>query len=697
MRRTLYIIAAFLTLLSCSVQELETPGEAPATPSGLRSESISDRAVRFSWESVGGADSYSWVLRDGKNDLVDLGKTSGTSVEIGDLNTGDRYTFAVRASRGLAVSAYSEFKDGIPGGEYLYDKLKCLFLDAPSGIIWKSGDAVDATVGEKTVSLSCREGGSSKGKFILDEGQEVIDIDKETTIRIVFPSGFKSIPSVDDPDAVMPLAAVVTGINARMNALCGIVTLKVTSDVARTASSLTLSSESPMGGNASVDWTTTPPSVKLDGPNSVEFDFQSEPVNLGADAVSVRILLPSGVYKGAKLTAECADRFIETPVLGGLNVTGSAEVECILPDFDDFYSIYRSGNSFNIGDNEINIYRYPECTLEKADGINTALGTPGLHFVDNETGSKIWEYGSGRTKEIPGGVIMVGRYRRGSQPVLRMKANDTQGCLVFNGDVMFCNYRIECFDSSYGALQGPKGLANRGKGTSLAFQDCTIRNEKGYLTSFNQGTYAVPDTLTFDNCIIRVKDLLINGGSKAENCPDVLKYLRFTDTVIASASGNRVEKDGCLVSFGSTASPTDHFNMKMSHCTVYDYGTAAKTRGLVNVKTCGMLEFDHIVFYHSSFASYTSNFYTAYASAACTSLPGGINGEALYVNNPPSGAKQGSANKSNISANGRAWKCTVTDVAKSVDQASVDKDNDYFPSAVNGAGASYETKYWIEK
>lgn len=684
-------------LLSCSVREMETPGEAPEVPSGLRSESLSDESLRFSWEPVSGADSYSWVLRSGGDDLVDLGKTSETSVEIEGLNTGDRYTFAVRASRGLAVSSYSGYKDGIPGGEYLYDKLKSLFLTAPSGTVWKAGDAVDATVDDKTVKLTCKDGGSGKGRFILDDGQDIISLERETSVRIVFPSGFSTLPSALDKDAVMPLAAVVTGISARMAPLCGIVTLNVVSDVARTASSLTLSSDSPMAGNASVDWSTVPPSVKLDGGNSVTFDFSAEPAALGADAVPVRLLLPSGVYGNAKLSAVCTDETVETPVFGGLTVSGNVDALCILPDLEDFYSIYRSGNSFSIGDRKIDIERYPECSFEESDAINTALGTPGLHFVDNGAGAQPWVYGAGRTKEIPDGVVMVGRYRKGAQPVLRIKASDTQGCLVFNGDVMFCNYSIECFDSSYGAIQGPKGLGNRGKGTSLAFRDCTIRNPKGYLISFNQGTYAVPDTMIFDNCIIRVENILINGGSKAENCPDVLRYLRFDDCVIASASGNRVEKDGCLVSLGSTTSPTDNFNMKMSHCTVYDFGTAQKTRGMINVKTCGMLELDHNVYYHSSFASYTGNFYTAYASSACTSLPGGINGEALYANNPSSGAKQGTANKSNISANGRAWKCSVTDRAETVDLSAVDSANDYFPSAVDGAGASYETKYWIEK
>ena len=372
-------------------------------------------------------------------------------------------------------------------------------------------------------------------------------------------------------------------------------------------------------------------------------------------------------------------------------------------NMNDFKSIWEAGRDIDICGQVVNKTSHPTADDFSANSINSALGTSGLHFVDNSKASRTWSYSSARIKQIANGVVLIGRYKNYPQPVMANSfGTDSQGTFSFDGTVMLMNYRIETKDSGYGAILGKSGVANAGT-QDLYFQDCTIVNSAGGITSFNNGSYAIPRSYHFDNCIIRVTGKLFRTGSSSQNA-DKLEGIYFNNTVIAPYSGSRYAADGSLIDFstaGSDSKITDNVNIGLSYCTVYEYGTTTNARGLMAVANCALVQVDHSAFYHSSYVG--ANVYTLYASQACTTAGGGIEMSASYANVVDSKC-QSVGNKGNITnsnADDRKWSGAINQAAQTVVTESVNASNDYFPVAVihNGdnklGGASYDSKYWV--
>lgn len=742
----------------------------------------------------GGADNYNWVLRDRHFNVVDLGKTSQTRVEIRDLRTGDKYTFAVRSSRNLSISDYSQFIIGIPGGiyipvepdvpgglecteqgetsltykwnsvldakeyeyilqddskavvhsgtvadtlvvfddltkgmiyflkvkslndgkesefsskasgiaggEYIADKLRLLFLSAPEGVLWKEGDVVRATVDGTSAEYVCEADNQQNGLFWLQDGSVAPDYGNA---QVLFPADLTQIPSLVPQDYRLPLAAVSNGAQAQMNPLCGELTLSVVSDIDIDATKVELGGDGAFSGPCAVDWTGDTPVLVLSGDQGIGLDFSSAPLALGSEPVDLHIPVPVKEYCSVNVSVTAGEEVICSPVLGGVDVSKSSSASCILPDMDDFYSIWRSGNSFSICGEVISKASYPVAKTFSASSVNEAFEKGGLCFVDNSSESRVWNYSGARAKKMCAGTVMVGRFKSFPQPVIRQSfATDNQGCFYFDGDVKFLNYRIESKDNSYGVFQGKSGVANSGNHV-FRFQDCTLINSKNYLISFNNGSYAVPKAMYFDNCIIRVKSMVVYGGSNTSNHPEKLETLSFKNTVIAPYSEDSTvsptKTNGCLVNFGTTVSATTGLNIDMSYCTIYDYQPSIKTRGLIEVKDYANFSMDHIAFYHSSYAGFDSKYYTIYGLQTSTVQTGGIYVAASYSNTIEGQTMQhGTGNKSGLTPSPRSWQCTITSAPKTVDTDNMDPAKDYFPvSSGLDAGANYQSKYWINQ
>jgi len=792
MKKTKYILFAIFALaISCTPELEEKLPDAPAVPTNLTATSTSDSSVAFEWGASKDAESYNWVLCDRHFNVVDLGKTAGTGVEISNLQKGDKYTFAVRASKGLSISDYSDFIIGIPGGQYIpvqpetpvglactsqgetsltyewqpsldakeyeyilqddtraevrkgttadtvllfdgltkgmiyfmrvkalndgeeseysekaagiaggkyeTDALRLLFLSAPEGCLWQSGDLVRATVGGVSADFICEDNNVQEGLFWLQEG---VKAPSYGNAQVVFPAGLAELPQTISDGYRLPLAAVSQGVQAKMTSLCKNLDLSIVSDVERTAVSFELKSDSAFSGPCSIDWSGESPKLVISGEQGIQLDCSASPKSIGSEPVILSFPVPVKSYASVDAMISTGEETLKAPIEGGVDVSKATEASCIFPNLDDFYSIWRSGNSFTICGQTISKSTHPTANLLQASSINAAFENGGLNFADNSSESRIWTYNSARTKKMCAGTILVGRYKNYPQPTMKQEyATDKQGCFVFDGDVMFLNYRIESKDNSYGAFQGKSGVTKSGVDT-FRFQDCTLVNSYNYLISFNNGTYAVPRAIYFDNCIIRVGGTVIYGGSNKSNYPEKLETLSFKNTVIAPYSDTETvsatKANGCLFNFGSTVTATTALNVEMCWCTIYDYQPAIKTRGLIEVKDYADFKMDHTAFYHSSYDGFTGNYYTIYGVAASTMTTGGVTVSTTYSNQIDDVMYHAGGNKSNLAPSPRTWSVSVTKATATIDTDNMNALMDYFPIAAGlNAGAEYQSKYWI--
>ena len=789
MKRFLYIFP--ILLFSCTHEIPDTVSGKLDAPVEVSATSLSADALHFEWSEVKGADKYSWLLRDRHSHLVDMGITEVNSVDITQLVTGEKYTFAVRAAKGMLSSDYSAFIEGIPGGVYIPVKpdapinvtceveelsalifswdssedakyynwtleddnlaevrsgrsegtsvtidglqegmmyffrvqawndgeasayssrtvgiagqeysgsvIRILFVSSSDGTIWNEGDCLSAEAEGRQARYICKNAGTTTGLFFLEKGEDPLP---NTGVRALYPAGFEGIPYTADKGQVKPLAGISDGIRLTMHPLCAEVNIRIVSDKDRVADQIGITAEGKaMSGNAVIDWSSGKPSMSLEGDAGVLFDFSSEPMAVGSDTVVLRLLLPPGDYGEPMAVLRSGEEIASSPVLVG-TLESDCEANCIFADPDDYYSIWRSGNAISLCGRSISRKTHPTVSLASAESINSALNTSGLHFVDNSGTLPAWSYSAARIKPIADGVVLIGRYKNYPQPVMSNSfGTANQGTFRIDGTVMLMNYRIETKDSGYGAFIGKTGVVNSGT-QDLYFQDCTIVNSAGGITSFNNGSYAIPRSYHFDNCIIRVTGKLFRTGSSSQNA-DKLEGIYFNNTVIAPYSGSRYAADGSLIDFstaGSDSKITDNVNIGLSYCTVYEYGTTTNARGLMAVADCGLVQVDHSAFYHSSYVG--ANVYTLYASKACTAPGGGIEVTASFANLVDSRC-QTVGNKGNITnsnAADRKWSGAITQAAQTVVTEAVDASKDYFPVQApdETAGAKYDTKYWVQ-
>lgn len=792
MKRIIYIFAILFFAVSCKEELVESLPGAPAVPTQLTSTSTSAVSVLFEWAPSEEAETYNWVLRDRHFKVVDLGKTGATGVEIKNLLTGDKYTFAVRACNGLSVSAYSDFVVGIPGGKYIpvqpdkptglfcsrqeetsltykwnsaldakeyeyilqddtsaeirkgtisdttvvfdeltggmiyflkvkslndgeesaysskvpgvtggeykADKIRLLFLSAPDGFLWHEGDVVKASYGGESAEFVCESDNERNGLFWLKEGFDALSYGN---VQIVYPTTLAELPCTVTDTYILPMAAVSDGVQATMTALCKTLTLGVVSDIQASASSFELQSDRPFSGACSIDWGGAEPKLVLTGGGSqgIKYDCSASPKLVGGEVVDIKFPIPVSAYDKVDVLVTTGNGTLKTLIEGGVDVGKAVVSSCIIPDNDDFYSIWRSGNSFTVCGENISKLSFPTARLLDADNINDAFEYGGLCFADNSSEARTAEFTSTRTPKICDGTVLVGRYKNYPQPVMKQAfATDKQGCFIFNGNVMLLNYRIEAKDNSYGVFQGKSGVGDSGQNI-FRFQDCTFINPYNYLTSFNNGTYAVPKAMYFDNCIIRVKGTVINGGSNSSNKPELLDTLSFENTVIAPySSGETIQPtkgNGCLFNFGSTANTTTALNIRVSHCTIFEYQPAVKNRGIIEVKDYADFVMERTVFHHSSYDDFDNNYYTVYGISQSKVTTGGILIRATYSNAIDDIMRHSGGNKSNLAPSPRTWGVSVTKAATTVDTDNMNPLKDYFPVSGINAGADYKTKYWI--
>lgn len=200
---------------------------------------------------------------------------------------------------------------------------------------------------------------------------------------------------------------------------------------------------------------------------------------------------------------------------------------------NDFFEQYLAGHDIRIGDLVVNNENYPEYSLKKPSEITLdLLKAGGLIFIDDVNGDSEVDLTTTNSYETcpsttSGGLVLIGRYKvAGKQTTLKLKQWRTAA------DVAFANVKIESVTS--GDYLFAKN-SNDTKVTSLRFQDCNIdcaahaqciRDKQAAGSSH----YSV---ISFDNCVVKMSDYKANAAlilQRNKYDPDQVESQTFSVT-----------------------------------------------------------------------------------------------------------------------------------------------------------------------
>ena len=211
---------------------------------------------------------------------------------------------------------------------------------------------------------------------------------------------------------------------------------------------------------------------------------------------------------GVTVTAEV--KFKTVLRASAVNVLKVGEIsEGDLKDIsNDFFGQYLAGNDIVIGDLVVNRKNYPEFSLKKPSEITLELlKAGGLIFIDDLEGDSEVDLTTTSSYETcpsstSGGLILIGRYKlAGKQTELKFKQWRT------SADLAIKNVGLTCTNSSVTLQMFAKSGDDKNQ-TDLMLQDCNIDITMAkYLIEDMQGSVCVPySAIVVDNCVVKMTD-----------------------------------------------------------------------------------------------------------------------------------------------------------------------------------------------
>ena len=198
------------------------------------------------------------------------------------------------------------------------------------------------------------------------------------------------------------------------------------------------------------------------------------------------------------------------------DVTASKDIS------NDFFEQYLAGHDIKIGDLVVNKENYPEYTLRQPSEISLdLLKAGGLIFIDDVNGDSEVDLTTTNSYETcpnttSGGLVLIGRYKvAGKQTELKFKQWRT------SADLAIKNVGLTCTNSTVTLQMFAKSGDDKNQ-TDLMLQDCNIDITMAkYLIEDMQGSGCVPySAIVVDNCVVKMTD-------SAE--PSLYRY-RYTTT-----------------------------------------------------------------------------------------------------------------------------------------------------------------------
>ena len=394
-------------------------------------------------------------------------------------------------------------------------------------------------------------------------------------------------------------------------------------------------------------------------------------------------------------------------------------------DEDDFYSVWYHGRDITIAGQTVNRAIYPNAKIvtEKLSG-NTVLSASldddangGILFFDTSSLQNPTIRAAASSVTLGKDKIIIGRHKSANQPVMRINKSGAYSWIL-DGKVMMKNITLSSFQTTRPLIAGKDGSAH---GMSeFYFEDCTLTCTASSYGIFyeNTATWAVPSTMRFDNCILRSNAEFFSAAGKGTGATTAtsaqmvsmqnLKSLEFNNCVFAPATivsadntngeftnsitVNRLIKNGALVALYNINHYFDDLDITCTNCTFYDMGAAVASRGLIDVTSIGNVKIENTIFYNSAIAAKTL---LCNAVKMCTSAS--LKVTASYYHKPEGEQDiMAGGSASNIKGNpADASRYSVSFSVKADMFGTPEPNKHYFPTLIDNAGASYDTKYWI--
>lgn len=389
------------------------------------------------------------------------------------------------------------------------------------------------------------------------------------------------------------------------------------------------------------------------------------------------------------------------------NITGEGYKEEELLDQNDYWSIYNAGEDIVAGGLTINKTNYPDAKLLSGTVTQANLQQGGVLFLDAD-------FESANHYMVGANTVLIGRYKD-SQPVITMGAG--RAIYLEKKNIILKNLKIVSGTTSNQTFVSTNAIIE--DSDYAVIEDCNILAYKNVMR-FNDTApaYAIKN-FTIDNCVIKMAGTDANyavismakaadttpagdGYGKMENMT-VNNCVIYADAAYASSARRHIVDAGS--SGNNYKFPTNNLNVNVTRNTLYNINASSNI--LVRTYVMNSAKFMNNVLYadlkNLDFkATYVFGLYAAlegdhsykvrenYASVSRTE---GVTTQAWTW-------KYSSAGPSDTYSVG-------DNAAPSADAvpflSTMDVTKGYFPvdatkvTVKNGAGASYDTKYWISK
>ena len=429
--------------------------------------------------------------------------------------------------------------------------------------------------------------------------------------------------------------------------------------------------------------TTSDNTISLNGAAGLDFNSYAVNTDTGNSGV-LEITVPEDQY-GQPLILTAGSKFAAFDGIGVELVEGAALPEA---DENDYYDLFTKGYDIEINGEVYNNSGYTArlikaTELEQSD-LQADATTAGILFIDPEGQTSALE-----TKAMAPGnaekVVIIGRYKD-SQPMLKLVQYNLRT------DAVFKNMHLESGNETY-LVRTNSGYESG----SITFDDCTLDMTTSRYVAYDQA-------LTYSFTGVFINNSIIEFNSLATNNPSIFAFststssvktvfgptdISITNSVIYSAAAIQAY----IVNMGDGSQDkydTYNANLNVSNNTFYNIWQK-------NILVRGQVFQNFTV--DKNVAGYVSGdvpnaisyLACAYKSAAASSISGnylysGVEAAPWTVVHGKSAIEAGADN--------------VNDAA-AAPFTSENTETGYFPIntsvVTNGAGADYDTKYWVVK
>ena len=423
--------------------------------------------------------------------------------------------------------------------------------------------------------------------------------------------------------------------------------------------------------------------ISLNGAAGLNFNSYAVNTDTGNSGV-LEITVPEDQY-GQPLILTAGSNFAAFDGIGVELVEGAALPEA---DENDYYDLFTKGYDIEINGEVYNNSGYTArlikaTELEQSD-LQADATTAGILFIDPEGQTSALE-----TKAMAPGnaekVVIIGRYKD-SQPMLKLVQYNLRT------DAVFKNMHLESGNETY-LVRTNSGYESG----SITFDDCTLDMTTSRYVAYDQA-------LTYSFTGVFINNSIIEFNSLATNNPSIFAFststssvktvfgptdISITNSVIYSAATIQAY----IVNMGDGSQDkydTYNANLNVSNNTFYNIW---QKNILVRGQVFQNFTVDKNVagYVSGDVPDATSYLACAYKSAAASSISGnylysGVDAAPWTVVHGKSAIEAGADNVNDASA---------------APFTSENTETGYFPIntsvVTNGAGADYDTKYWVVK